>query len=340
MSQQRRGFTLIELLVTTGIISILIAMALPAVQSAREAARRSICQSNLRQIGNALQSYELLHQCFPPALTSMNRHKGPILLPGVDYFGKFSFLSRLLPHLDQSTVFAAINFDVGCDFVDALGPGDPIASYSGFPENMTAYSTTISVFLCPSDGSTPMPGAVSYRGCTGEGGEYVTSAEFPDSANGVFPIFGRVSSARLPDGLSHTVAVSERLRGSLSDARSVVRDAFPLSEATMTADDLMAACRIAARPEKPPISFTGNGRWWAVTGLGMTLYSQTQPPNGRVPDCLRVAGSATGMTTARSRHPGGVHALMADGSTRFVLNSIALPTWRALGTRNGHELVD
>ncbi|OJW17834.1 MAG: hypothetical protein BGO49_30535 [Planctomycetales bacterium 71-10] len=337
---RRGGFTLIELLTTTGILSILIALALPAVQSAREAARRSTCLGNLRQIGIALQSYEALHHAFPPALTSQKRHDGADATPGVDYFGKFSFLLRLLPHLEQSPVFAAINFDVGCDFMDGLGTGEPSAPYSGFPQNTTAYTTTLAAFLCPSDGSPPARGAVNYRGCTGEGGEYITSAEFPDSANGVFPIFGRVSSARIPDGLSHTVAVSERLRGSLAAGPSATRDALPLQSLAMTADDFLTACRIAARPDGPPISFTGNGRWWAVTGLGMTLYSQTQPPNGRVPDCLMLAGAAVGMTTARSHHPGGVHALMADGSTRFVLDSIAPPTWRALGTRNGHELAD
>lgn len=340
MNRHRRGFTLIELTVVSGIISILIALLLPAVQSAREAVRRAQCLANLRQIGIALHSYEAVNNCFPPALTSQTRHAGSEFLPGVDYSGEFSFLARLLPHLEQTTVFAAINFDVGCSFVDGLGAGEPAGMHSGFRENTTAFGATIAVFLCPSDGAAPAPGAGNYRGCTGEGGQYLTSAEFPDSANGVFPIFGRVSAARIPDGLSHTVAVSERLRGSMGRGVNATRDAFPRTEIAMTADDFLMACRIAARAGESPDMFTGNGRWWAVTGLGMTLYSQTQPPNGRVPDCLLVAGAAIGMTTARSHHLGGVHALMADGSTRFVLNSIAPPTWRALGTRNGHELVD
>jgi prepilin-type N-terminal cleavage/methylation domain-containing protein len=170
MSRVRRdGFTLIELLVVLGIISILIALLLPAVQSAREAARGANCRSNLRQVGIALHSYEAVNGCFPPALTSRMRHKGSTALAGVDYFGKFSFLARMLPHLEQSAVFAAINFDVGCDFVDALGPGDPTATQSGFPANTTAFSTTIAVFLCPSDGAFPRPGAGNYGAAPARG---------------------------------------------------------------------------------------------------------------------------------------------------------------------------
>ena len=107
-----------------------------------------------------------------------------------------------------------------------------------------------------------------------------------------------------------------------------------------TADQLLIACAIAARPGNAP-GFVDSGRWWFWTGRERTLYNQAQVPNGSIPDCTY--GGMTpmiDMATARSPHPGGVNVLMGDGSGRFVSDSIAQPVWRAFGTRNGGELVD
>ena len=106
------------------------------------------------------------------------------------------------------------------------------------------------------------------------------------------------------------------------------------------ADDLLVACRIAARPGNDRVlNDTGDNWFW--TGLAQTHYGHAQAPNGEVPDCLHGATTpAAGLATARSAHPGGVNAAMADGSVRFVRSSLARTTWRALGTRNGGELVD
>jgi prepilin-type processing-associated H-X9-DG protein len=206
--------------------------------------------------------------------------------------------------------------------------------------NRTAYGATVPLFLCPADGAATVGAGNSYRGCVGVGGEYHTSAEFPDSGNGLFPIIGYVSAARVPDGLSHTGAFSERLRGTMGRGFRSSRDTLPREGFARTADDLLMVCRISARDDQAASAFTGNGGWWFCTGLGMTLYTQTQAPDGGVPDCLHFATPSLGMSTARSLHPGGVNLLMGDGSLRFVKGSIALEVWRALGTRNGHELVD
>jgi len=99
----RRGFTLIELLVAIGILCLLVAIALPAVQAARESARRAQCQNNLHQIGLALHGYHADHNTFPPAVTGTRN----------GYSGAFSLQVRLLPHLDRSTLFNSINFASG-----------------------------------------------------------------------------------------------------------------------------------------------------------------------------------------------------------------------------------
>jgi prepilin-type processing-associated H-X9-DG protein len=208
--------------------------------------------------------------------------------------------------------------------------------------NATVYQTRVAVFLCPSDGGPFRNTGCNYRGNTGNGPLWATDPEFPDSANGIFPESDLITLAWVRDGLSHTVALSERLRGSghAGEARAD-RDYFMLGRPAHTADQLLKACAISGRPGVTSF-FVDGGHWWFWTGRERTLYTHTQTPNGAVVDCI--AGNAVyaplGMATARSRHPGGVHAGMADGSVRFVEDGIALEVWRGLGTRNGRELVD
>jgi prepilin-type processing-associated H-X9-DG protein len=308
-----------------------IALLLPAVQSARESARRSICQNNLRQIGLAMHVYQSSSGCFPTACT--NRRLGPDLT----YGGQFSIFIRLLPGLEQTNLYSSVNFDVGCWGTTNIQNGY-ITGGAAYRVNSTSFQTSLAILVCPSDGVGSLAHEVSYRGNQGVGGGYGTTAEFPDSANGIYPIRGYVSADRVPDGLSHTVALSERLCG--SNPFSAERDVFPLQGFARTADDLMTACRVAARPQNIPNAVLDGGAWWAYTGIGQTLYTHAQPPNGSIPDCAIFAVPPIGMMTARSNHPGGVNALMGDGSLRFVGETIAVGVWRGLGTRNGGELVD
>lgn len=329
--RRRPGFSLVEVIVVIGIISILMALALPAVQMAREGARRASCQNNLHQIGLALQIYHDNYLSYPPSVTNSTA-----------YYGAYSIHSRLLPHLDQRPLFDSINFDVGTVPPDPFGPpprsGDEIYMIE---VNRTVSQVGIAAFLCPSDGVGAFGGSGSnYRGNVGVGCCYMTSAEHPDSGNGLFPEIGPVSIPRIPDGLSHTAAFSERVRGSGDGALIPHRDYYSwFNLMARTGDDLVVACRVMARPGAD--GYPNAGHWWFWTGRERTLYNHAQGPNGRVPDCIAATAlPAPGMATARSAHPGGVNVLMADGSIRFANDAINLAVWRGLSTRNGGELVD
>jgi prepilin-type N-terminal cleavage/methylation domain-containing protein/prepilin-type processing-associated H-X9-DG protein len=328
---RHRGFTLIELMVVCAILSLLVALLLPAVQSAREAARRAQCASNLRQIGIGLQNYEQVMGCFPPNVLNFGH------LP----WSFFSVHSRILPYLEQRPLYDAINFSVGT-YPEVWGL--PESSWPGSRQansyNDTARLTQVSVFLCPSDGGAFAEAGTNYRGNTGVGLNYATTAEEPDSGNGMLAELGLMTPARVPDGLSHTALFSERLRGSGGSGVDPARDTFGLRTLVFTADELLLASRAVARPDNPMI-LTEQGRFWFWTGRERTLYNHAQAPNGSIPDGMYAQIlTARGMSSARSNHPGGVNVLMGDGSVRFVSETISQAVWRGLGTRNGGELVD
>jgi prepilin-type N-terminal cleavage/methylation domain-containing protein len=334
-SFDRRGFTLIEVLVVVSVIGLLIAMLLPAVQSAREAARRTRCVDNLKQIGMALHNYQSAHGSFPlnwraPRVDPERGH--PWYIAGRPY----SALTRLLPYIEEQPVYASINFSV------ETFPSD-LPSAFPFPQNQTAYSTRIATYLCPSDpGPNPTAHGCNYRGNYGLGPMPGTNGISFDSGNGFYSFPGVLGPSAFPDGLSQTVAYSERLRGTgdhggLAPARDfgniLVMDAC----GSRSADYALDCCRLAATrtfPVSRQAGFT-----WFYGDFGCTAYNHAQEPNGRIPDAVQT-DAWIGIVTARSAHPGGVDSLMGDGSVRFAKDSITRKIWRALGTRNGDEVVE
>jgi prepilin-type N-terminal cleavage/methylation domain-containing protein/prepilin-type processing-associated H-X9-DG protein len=332
---RRPGFTLIEALVVVSIIGLLIALVLPAVQASREAARRMQCENNLKQIGIALHSYESSNKSFPlnwgdPRVDPVRGH--PFYVGGRPY----SALTRLLPYLDQQPLFTSINFNV------ETFPADDRSDFP-FPQNLTAYATNVAVYLCPSDGaSSPTPYGCNYRGNYGVGPGPGTTRESYDSGNGFYSFPGVLGSQSFPDGLSHTVAYSERLRGTgngggLAPARDLGDIQVMDGCAVRDADYALACCRLASTRGFP--AYRMAGFTWFYGDIECTAYIHAQEPNGRIPDAI-TANGWIGVVTARSFHPGGVNSLMADGSVRFVKESIARRVWRGLGTRNGDELVE
>lgn len=338
-----QGFTLIELLTVVGIISIITALALPAVQSARESARRASCQSNLRQLGLATESYHGTNGCYPVGVTTAMGGPNAQGYQPVRYYGFFSIHVRLLPMIEQVPLYNSINFDVGASPLTTIGyPPADATEVAAARTNATALSMGISLFLCPSDGGGTFAGGVNYRGNTGVGGYPTRSFIHPDSGNGFFQDMAAIRQSQISDGLAHTVAFSERLRGSGAHPLRPDRDYWLIRTGVYgTADDGLNSCRIAARPYFDDGGFALAGDHWLWEGLDRTFYTHTQVPNGIIPDCLQGAlKTPPGVSTARSHHFGGVNALMGDGSVRFVGETISQAVWRGLGTRDGHELVD
>ncbi len=199
MRNRHRAFTLIELLVVISIIGLLIALLLPAVQSAREAGRRAQCVNNLKQLGVALHAYEGTHQTFPPGYVSNFKPDGTDTGPG------WGWASMLLPQMEQKPLFDTINFNL------------PIEG----PANLTCRVTTISSFLCPSDTVKPtwwamvrdISGIPTQRICEVAPSNVVGVFGTSDpgiNGDGIFFRNSRVALGSITDGLSNTLAVGER----------------------------------------------------------------------------------------------------------------------------------
>ena len=332
------GFTLIELLVVVALIATLVGLLLPAVQSVREAARRASCANNLKQIGLAMHAYHAQYNAFPFQSTWYHPELQPMPPPCAPDWPNdcFSAQVRLTPFLEQTAVFNSLNTSL--ELCPELG-------FSLNRANTTAVNIRLAVLICPSDGlaSSSIGYPISYRGNVGVGPNSSTNSEAPDSGNGFFPHQDRFSASLITDGLSSTVAFSEREIGTggvgpASPSRDLGDIGIYQRGGDLTADYALEVCRIAAASPKFP--FVSNaGYFWYKASRSNSYYTHAQEPNGLIPDS--VDGSAEdGVVTARSLHPGGVNALMGDGSTRFVTELIQRSVWRALGTRNGGELVE
>ncbi len=332
----RKGFTLIEILVTISIIGILAGLLLPAVQAAREAARRARCASNLRQIGLALHSYHASHQSFPIYVSDYRR----MTLVNGAYVRPYSPLCHILPYLEQTALYDSINFEMETwpEKGSSLLGSDP------YPANRTAREVSVSLFLCPSDALTlEYPRGSSYRGNTGVGPGVATTAETPDSGNGFYSFPDVTRAESFPDGLAHTVAYSERLLG--TGRESPRRAERELGDLTAypdgmygDADHALDRCRLIARLAGPKRDDAGHS--WFYSEKDHTAYCHAQEPNGRIADAIDLRDPRWGIVTARSWHRGGVNALMADGGVRFVSEGIHRRVWRGMGSRNGGELVE
>jgi prepilin-type N-terminal cleavage/methylation domain-containing protein/prepilin-type processing-associated H-X9-DG protein len=330
------AFTLIELLVTVAIIGILIALILPAVQRVREAARRVECRSNLKQIGLAVHQYIAVAGVLPPInlVTASDRNGG--------YFcgNEHSPLVRLLPYLEQGSLYDATNF--------ANLPGEA----AGLQDNRTVMRTTLGVFLCPGEGSSGPAdgyGRVSYRVDHGPSPLYSSSSRHPTSVSGPFTVCQVYAPRDFADGLSQTIGLSERLRGDWSEGYRAGTGDYLLSaspgQEPIDADAALSAC--AGRPETADAESRG-GESWFLSGFHFTGYNHVTTPNSRIPACafdgLREnehnRTMHNGSFPASSLHDGGVHAAFLDGSVRFVKDGVGRGIWRALSTRSGGEVVD
>jgi prepilin-type N-terminal cleavage/methylation domain-containing protein/prepilin-type processing-associated H-X9-DG protein len=344
----RTAFTLIELLVVIAIIGVLLGLLLPAVQQVREAAARTQCQNNLKQMGLAFHNYENTRRCFPG-------YTDPPI-DGTDARG-YAPHAHLLPYIEQD------NLGRGYDPTQTQLFINPGTNQSVAPSLVQTVQTVIPIYVCPSD---PLPvvqttnvsstytvpprnygafAGLNYVVNCGSGAAYGGqggSGDIRVPTDGIFWFGSRTRIASITDGTSNTLLVAEALRGNGNPdpfgPALLGQTADLTGVATLTLNDFPPGGVV------PPLNATSylqgigwnSGRCssWLWGTLSRNGFNTFLRPNDPTPDVIyRIPG----WFTARSRHPGGVNILLCDGSVRFVSNGIDPNTWRSLSTRSGGE---
>ena len=335
---RRPGFTMIEVLVVIALIGVLIALLLPAVQAAREAARRSRCANNLKQLGLAVQGYIDANGALPPAAAT-----------GPEWSNNFSMKVRILPFIDQVALFHSMN----------------MSFFQESAQNATNLTTMVDAFVCPSDPNVPCgtygvdgvgPRQVGYTSYpnnlgttpTNNGGRYDGPAYFMGAGDvaSVARLAPTVTLAGITDGTSGTVIWGEMIRGKNGSPFAGPNQVYlmamspPSTDAYVPLATYLNACEGATALA----GFDYKGRIWgtdsAAQGGG---YSHIMTPNRKA--CVfrgqsqPVEYSAV-CVGASSYHPGGVNAGFLDGSVRFVRDGVEPRAWWAVATRAGGEVVD
>jgi len=342
------GFTLVELLVVIAIIGILVGLLLPAVQAAREAARRAQCTNNMRQIALALHNYHDTFGVFPAL--------GVATTSRLTNYHIYSWALMVLPYVEQRSLY---------DNTMNMLRTTSVAPWSNNP----VWNQDIRTYMCPSDGPPPdrskAPSILNYKACVGD--DYLDNhrsarVPVPQLGNrtvdnrGIFQIERWLNISAILDGTSNTVMLGEMVAGAGYCEH-------PGSVSLNLGNQPPSACLARIDPTNPrmlirsfgcqPVEKPVGGRAW----YGHPIYasfSTIVAPNG--PSCHLQVDGADHMGTASSRHPGGVNVAMADGSVRFVSQTIdtgnpAVPddpfrsgpspwgVWGALGSRAAGEVV-
>jgi prepilin-type N-terminal cleavage/methylation domain-containing protein/prepilin-type processing-associated H-X9-DG protein len=346
MPRPRRGFTLIELLVVIAIIAVLIALLLPAVQAAREAARRAQCVNNLKQIGIAVHNYVNTLQSFPPGRKAC-------------CYG--TWVLFIMPYFEQTALANAFNFN-GNPWI--AGSDTPLR-YNGVC-NSTTVAARINTMLCPSDtpdvtlygtgNAWPIP-SMNYvvnfgnttetHDLTWPPGGGLTAATYGGAPFSIMDAAGPVKGTFNPvyDG----PATGNFFTGSPDPGVIQLSSITDGTSNTLMTSEVVVGHGVKTGPTQEDLR--GEVYW----GYG-TMFTTFLTPNSPLPDvmqnstyciypypgnppCVPATNNQGMMKAARSRHPGGVNAVMCDGSVRFFKSTVSLPIWRALGTIYGAEVI-
>lgn len=336
-----RGFTLIELLVVLAIIAVLVVLLLPAVQQSREAARRTQCRNNLKQIGIALHAYHESLKVFPPGRITNFAQPGE---------GRcWSAYAHLLPYMGENAIYNAVNF--------SLNP-EQGATAAAVAQNTTALNQTLETLLCPTDLYNQKlqgdSGVHNYPLCTGNNLPVSPRNPWSLPVNGVFFENSSVRIQDIVDGTSQTACVSETIK---SEGGPSVWDG-----SSHTNGFVLTRGNTNAPPNAPGLTAYGTqctgaglqlqqtrGSRWLYGAPGHSMYNHHRWPNDPRPDCRGGIphssrsdpywSELSHSVTARSRHPGGVQLLLCDGTVRFITNDVDRDVWKALGSRNGQETI-
>jgi prepilin-type N-terminal cleavage/methylation domain-containing protein/prepilin-type processing-associated H-X9-DG protein len=358
MVRRRSGFTLIELLVVIAIIAILIGLLLPAVQKVRAAAARAKCMNNVKQMGLAAHNYESANGYLPP-------NHGTVVSGGATYSNDASPQALILPYVEQANKYSQFNFNF-----KTWNDRDAVTNAFNAGVNLAARVQDIPIYLCPSDPSTTIRGAnqlntsdltypegrLNYLACLGTTSQFGTTGP----GAGIFSNRTAASGSALTgmpivtihDGTSNTAMFAEVMRTTdtwphVSGIRTntvIILDGT-VAGGSDTDGRTISSCMAGGNPWSSSISYAGlqfeRDLW------GTTFYTHTLPPNWN----RKVTDPATQQyncgdtaivhfhVAASSYHTGGVNVGMADGSVRFVPDSINFTTWQAMGSANGGEVV-
>ena len=363
-----RAFTLVELLVVIAIIGVMVGLLLPAVQAAREAARRMSCGNNMKQLGLGLHNYHAAFDRFP--MQSGGTHLNPVWPHHNQKW--LSWLVPLLPFVEQQALWEEIS---NPGFLDDGTPVPPMGPFVWLA-NYRPWRTTLGTYRCPSDPTVSIGnsyGVNNYAGCIGdtiegsalggtnEAGRVTNQVRFR-ACRGVFVPRNFTGFKDILDGTSNTIAVGELV---VSAARLEINNQVKLNQGVGLYDNPLL-CSAQVDPLRPrfwanstnvdPIQSRGN-----IWNFGIPLHTSfntIRPPN--MENCHVGGDASDGLFTAASRHQGGCHVVMADGAVKFITDSIEagnqnLPNiprpgtnpgqaspyglWGQLGTRNAREVI-
>jgi len=307
LTGQRKGLTLLEILTVIAVVGILFSLIIPAVFSAREAARNTGCMANLRQIGIALASYHTDHGMFTPNSLLTSRYGSS---------NRFSGLVYLLPYIEQNSLFDSINMSF-CSFdqPDSL-----------LPQNLTAKSTRVSIYLCPSDGEPNHKNSYRYNhGCSPKNGP---TSDGPFSV-GIIP-----SQSSVTDGLSNTAFVSERLGGNFDHSTKDSQRGLKYVDWPYPKIDDMDQYIVFCVEQQVPRWNSEEGKYWFFNGMENGEYNHYGHPNDARISC---GGSNYGLHPPRSMHGSGVNVLYGDTHVQYVSNTVNMELWRKNGTHASND---